>query len=97
MEAIGYPVGGVGLFFVGLHLLSSGLRQMTGRRFRLCIAKWLGTSVKAGVVGFVAGFLSQSMSALDDLLHQFTLACPANEKTFLSSLATLACPVKFTK
>lgn len=64
MEAIGYLIGGVGLFFVGLHLLSSGLRQITGRRFRLRFAKWLGTSVKAGVVGFAAGFLSQSMSAL---------------------------------
>ncbi len=64
MEALGYLLGGVGLFFVGLHLLSSGLRQMTGRRFRLRFAKWLGTGPKAGAVGFVAGFLSQSMSAL---------------------------------
>ncbi len=49
MEAIGYLAGGMGLFFVGLHLLSSGLRQMTGRRFLLCIAKWLGTGAKATI------------------------------------------------
>lgn len=61
---VGHLVGGVGLFFVGLHLLSSGLRRMTGRRFRLRFAKWVGSSLKAGIVGFAAGFLSQSMSAL---------------------------------
>lgn len=64
MEAIGNLIGGVGLFFAGLHLLSSGLRQMTGRRFRLYFASWVGTGLKAGAMGFVSGFLSQSMSAL---------------------------------
>ncbi|NCC25814.1 MAG: Na/Pi cotransporter family protein [Deltaproteobacteria bacterium] len=64
MEAIGHLIGGIGVFFVGLYLLSSALKQMAGRRFRLHFAKWVGTTPKAGLVGFVAGFLTQSMSAL---------------------------------
>jgi len=64
MEAIGNLIGGIGIFFVGLHLLGSGLKQMAGRRFRLHFARWVGTSFRAGLLGFAAGFLSQSMSAL---------------------------------
>lgn len=64
METLGYMLGGIGVFFVGLHLLSSGLKQLAGRRFRLHFARWVGTDTKAGVMGFTAGFLSQSMSAL---------------------------------
>ena len=64
MEAIGNLIGGIGVFFVGLHLLSSGLKQMAGRRFRLHFAKWVGTAFRAGGVGLAAGFFSQSMSAL---------------------------------
>lgn len=64
MEGIGNLIGGIGVFFVGLHLLSTALKQMAGRRFRLHFAKWVGTSGRAGLVGLTAGFLSQSMSAL---------------------------------
>ncbi|MCW7754227.1 Na/Pi symporter [Desulfobotulus sp. H1] len=64
MKPVGYLVGGTSLFFAGLHLLSSGLCRMTGRRFLLHFVKWVGTYTKAGMVGFVTGFLSQSMSAL---------------------------------
>ena len=64
MEGIGNLIGGIGVFFVGLHLLSTALKQMAGRRFRLHFAKWVGTPGRAGLVGFAAGFLTQSMSAL---------------------------------
>ncbi len=64
MEAIGSLIGGIGVFFVGLFLLSSGLKQMAGRRFRMQFARWLGTALRTGLAGFMAGFLSQSMPAL---------------------------------
>jgi phosphate:Na+ symporter len=68
MEAIGSLIGGIGTFFVGLHLLGSGLKQMAGRRFRQHFARWIGTPFRAGVLGFAAGFLVQSMSALSFII-----------------------------
>jgi len=68
LEDIGFIVCGIGLFFVGLNWLTNTLKQVAGRKFRLIFAKWTGTLPKAGVVGFVSGFVFQSMSALSFIM-----------------------------
>lgn len=68
MEALGYIIAGIGVFFVGLKLLSSALKSLAGRRFRQNFARWIGSDLKAGTVGFISGFLSQSMSALSFII-----------------------------
>ena len=35
---IGYFLGGIGLFFVGLHLLNTSLKQLTSRQLRNILA-----------------------------------------------------------
>ncbi|WP_045214608.1 Na/Pi cotransporter family protein [Desulfonatronovibrio magnus] len=68
MEALGHIIGGIGVFFVGLYLLSTALKLMAGRSFRLHFAKWVGTDLKATAVGFWGGFFCQSMSALSFII-----------------------------
>src|SRR6056297_726564 len=68
LEDIGFIVCGIGLFFVGLNWLTNTLKQVAGRKFRLIFAKWTGTLPKAGVIGFVSGFVFQSMSALSFIM-----------------------------
>lgn len=68
MEALGYIIAGIGVFFVGLNLLSSAMKSLAGRRFRQNFARWIGSGLKAGTVGFISGFLSQSMSALSFII-----------------------------
>ncbi len=59
-EILGNLIGGIGVFFVGLRMITTGLKQMTGRRFRMLFAKWSGTGFRAGLVGLLSGFISQS-------------------------------------
>ena len=59
-EILGNLIGGIGVFFVGLRMITTGLKQMTGRRFRILFAKWSGTDFRAGLVGLLSGFISQS-------------------------------------
>ena len=63
----GYFLGGMGLFFVGLHLLSTALKQLTSRQFRYILAKWAGTPFKSACIGLFAGAFTQSMPALSFL------------------------------
>ncbi|MGH7799840.1 MAG: Na/Pi cotransporter family protein [Thermodesulfobacteriota bacterium] len=59
-EILGNLIGGIGIFFVGLRMITTGLKQMTGRRLRMLFAKWTGTDFRAGLVGLLLGFISQS-------------------------------------
>ncbi|RJP22450.1 MAG: Na/Pi cotransporter family protein [Candidatus Omnitrophota bacterium] len=67
-EIIGYLIGGIGVFFVGMSLLGHALKQMTGRKLRMLLAKWAGNGYKAGLIGYVAGAVTQSMSALSFII-----------------------------
>ena len=63
-EILGYLIGGIGVFFVGVHTISSGLKQMTGRRLRILVPRWTGNAFQAGAIGLLSGFITQSMSAV---------------------------------
>lgn len=57
-------LAGLGLFFTGVHLVSRNFKQMSGRRFRLAIARWTDRDWQSSGIGLVAGALLQSTSAL---------------------------------
>jgi len=57
-------LGGLGIFFAGMYLLSENLKKLTGRRVRQTVAAWT-RSTWAGVLwGFVTGAVVQSTSAI---------------------------------
>lgn len=57
-------IGGLGIFFAGMYLLSENLKKLTGRRFRQTVAAWT-RSTWAGVLwGFSTGAIVQSTSAI---------------------------------
>ena len=57
-------VGGLGLFFAGMYLLTENLKKMTGRRFRETVAAWTRRPAAGLVWGFAAGGVMQSTSAV---------------------------------
>lgn len=63
-EILGNLIGGIGVFFVGLHMITKGLKEMTGRRLRILFANFTGTEFRAGLIGLLSGFVFQSMSAI---------------------------------
>lgn len=56
--------GGLGLFFVGVKLLGSNLRQMTGQRFRRLVEGATRHPVPAALLGCASGAVTQSTSAM---------------------------------
>lgn len=54
--------GGLGLFFVGIRMVSSNLKLMTSRRLKLTIARFTDRGVIAGIWGALSGFITQSTS-----------------------------------
>src|SRR5437867_995852 len=68
LEIFGSFLAGIGLFFTGVKLVSSNLKQMTSRRFRLLVSRWTGNGWRAGLLGAVAGAVTQSASAIAFLI-----------------------------
>ncbi len=64
IEAVGGLFGGLGLFFVGMWLLSESLKRLATRRIRGIAANWVPNRYAAVGWGIVAGGIIQSMSAL---------------------------------
>ena len=64
LEAIGGISGGIGLFFVGMWLLSENLKSLASRRLRLIAANWVPNHFIAFGYGVLAGGATQSMSYL---------------------------------
>lgn len=57
-------IGGLGIFFAGMYLLSENLKKLTGRRFRQAVAAWT-KSVWAGLFwGISTGAVMQSTPAI---------------------------------
>jgi len=57
-------IGGLGIFFAGMYLLSENLKKLTGRRFRQAVADWT-RSLWAGLLwGFTTGAVLQSTAAI---------------------------------
>jgi phosphate:Na+ symporter len=63
---------GLGLFFLGLHLVSANLQQTSSRRFRQLIARVTDRSWLAGGLGVLAGAVMQSTSAVTIILASMT-------------------------
>lgn len=53
---------GLGLFFVGVTMVSRNLKKMTSRRLRLFFARFTGRDWQAALLGVVTGFVTQSTS-----------------------------------
>ena len=64
IELIGGMVGGLGIFFVGMWLLTENLKALATRRIRLIANRWTGNQMAAFAWGTVAAVITQSMSAL---------------------------------
>lgn len=56
-------IGGVGLFLLGMQMLTDGLRQLAGGTMRRTLAKYTRTPVSGAVAGAVTTALIQSSSA----------------------------------
>lgn len=56
--------GGIGLFFVGMWLLTENLKALAGRRLRFIARRWTDNRLAAFGIGAFAGVTTQSMPAL---------------------------------
>ncbi|NQU03249.1 MAG: Na/Pi cotransporter family protein, partial [Syntrophaceae bacterium] len=61
-ESFAMLIGGLGLFFVGIRMVSGNLKQMTSRRFKLFISRFTDKGFIAGIWGALSGFVTQSTS-----------------------------------
>ena len=64
IEVLGGVAGGLGIFFVGMWLLTENLKTLATRRLRLMVHRWTGNPLTAIVWGAIAGAVTQSMSAM---------------------------------
>ena len=64
IEIFGGMAGGLGIFFVGMWLLTANLKRLATRRLRLVAHQWTGNRLAAYAWGTIAGAVTQSMSAL---------------------------------
>ncbi len=64
LSILSQGIGGLGIFFAGMYLLSENLKKLTGRRFRQAVAAWT-KSLWAGLFwGFSTGAVMQSTPAI---------------------------------
>jgi phosphate:Na+ symporter len=61
-------VAGLGLFFLGLHLVGNHLKQASSRRFRSLIARFTDRVWRGSLLGLLAGVFMQSTSAVAVIL-----------------------------
>ena len=57
-------VGGLGLFFLGMNLLTENLKTLAGRRMRIVAARWTQNQISGLAWGTIAGGITQSTPAL---------------------------------
>jgi phosphate:Na+ symporter len=63
IEVTGKILLGLGLMFTGVQMLSSGLKQLGSRQFRMLAVRFISTRWRAVVFGLGAGAVMQSSSA----------------------------------
>ena len=56
--------GGLGLFVVGMWLLTENLKSLASRQLRRTASRWTGNRFSALLWGALAGSVTQSMSAI---------------------------------
>lgn len=59
---------GLGIFFLGLHLVSTGLQESTSRTLRALLKRSTNSRYSCALVGIVAGVVMQSTSAVATVL-----------------------------
>jgi len=63
IEIIGKTLLGLGLMFTGIQTLSTGLRQLSSRQFRLVATRFISSRLRSLLFGMGSGVLLQSTSA----------------------------------
>jgi phosphate:Na+ symporter len=64
MQMLAPFAAGLGLYFCGVHFLSTNLTPLAGRRFRLALTQLLGRPAGAPLAGVLGGILTQSVDAV---------------------------------
>ncbi|MEO3387400.1 Na/Pi symporter [Mesorhizobium sp. CAU 1741] len=64
MDIFAAIFAGLGLFFVGVKLIGSNIKQLGGRRFRKVLARATANPFSAASLGMAAGALTQSTNAV---------------------------------
>ena len=64
MELLAGVVGGLGLFIVGMWLLTENLKKLASRRLRTFAHRWTGNRFAALLWGTIGGGITQSMTGL---------------------------------
>lgn len=60
---LSFALGGLGLFFYGMNIMSSSLKNLAGKRLKKLIQKTTNNPIKAMFVGLLITILTQSSSA----------------------------------
>lgn len=64
MVILGTIFAGLGLFFIGIKLISANLKEMSGATFRRLIARVTEHPLLGGLIGVIGGALTQSTNAI---------------------------------
>ena len=64
LESLGGLLGGLGLFFVGMRMLTESLKVLTTRRVRRVAVNWVPNRYAAWGWGILSGTVIQSMAAM---------------------------------
>ena len=64
IEMFGGMVGGIGLFIVGMQLLTENLKALASRRLRVIAQSWTENRLSSFAMGTIAGGVTQSTSAV---------------------------------
>ncbi|HZV08548.1 MAG TPA: Na/Pi symporter, partial [Novosphingobium sp.] len=68
MDIFASLFAGLGLFFIGIRLIGSNLKQMAGRKLRQLITRAVAGPVSTAVFGLLAGAIMQSVNAVTYVL-----------------------------
>ena len=71
IDLAGGMIGGLGLFIVGMWLLTENLKTLASRRLRRMAGRWTASPFSAVLWGTLAGGITQSMSALTFIVVSF--------------------------
>ena len=73
-EMISAMLAGLGLFFIGVKFIGSHFKQMSGRGFRLLVARAVARPWQSALLGVVFGALTQSTNAVTFILTSMNAA-----------------------
>jgi phosphate:Na+ symporter len=60
VETIATMAAGLGLFFSGIKILGSSMKNLASHKLRILIAKWTSNPFLGAFWGFVSGAITQS-------------------------------------